>query len=49
VCFDTALGDLRKDPLLKAGNKSGHIDVRELAELLLADLLRQVYHGKHGV
>lgn len=37
--------DPRQNALLKAGNKSGTIDARKLAELLRAGLLWPVYHG----
>ena len=41
--------DPRKNALLKAGNKSDHIDARKLAELLYLNKLKPVYHGQHGV
>jgi hypothetical protein len=39
----------RRNALLKEGSKSDRIDVRKLAELLRANLVRSVYHGKDGV
>ena len=41
--------DLRKNALLKDGNKSDRIDARKLAELLRGNQLNAVYHGDHGV
>ncbi|MBZ5625677.1 MAG: transposase [Acidobacteriia bacterium] len=39
----------RKNALLKVGNKSDRIDARKLADLLLGQHLKSVYHGENGV
>jgi transposase len=39
----------RKNALLKQGNKSDRIDAHELADRLLLDDLKPVYHGETGV
>jgi transposase len=41
--------DLRKNALLKAGNKNDRIDARKLAELLYRNKLNSVYHGEAGI
>ena len=41
--------DPRKNALIKAGNKSDHIDARKLADLLYLNKLNPVYHGETGI
>jgi hypothetical protein len=40
--------DPRKNALLSDGNKNERVDARKLAELLRANQVKPVYHGKHG-
>jgi transposase len=43
------VSNLRKNALLKSGNKDDRIDARKLATLLRGGLLSEVYHGENGV
>lgn len=39
---------VRKNALLKAGNKNDRVDARKLSDLLRAGLLTPAYHGESG-
>ena len=41
--------DPRRNALLQEGNQNDRVDARKLAELLLNNQLRSVYHGDHGL